>query len=112
MKRINITVLIIIIFNITLLKAYDWPIKEDTTQHIITSVMGECRSKYQGSVIVDSIHHFHRGIDINAPCSTKVYAIEGDTCYKDIDADSIEEMEFIETALDFNLKYTIMLLII
>jgi len=83
MKRINIIVLIIIIFNITLLQAYDWPIKEDTTQHIITSVMGECRSKYQGSVIVDSIHHFHRGIDISAPCSTKVYTIEGDTCYID-----------------------------
>ena len=39
MKRINIIVLIIIIFNISLLQAYDWPIKEDTTQHIITSVM-------------------------------------------------------------------------
>jgi hypothetical protein len=50
MKRINIIVLIIIIFNITLLQAYDWPIKEDTTQHIITSVMGECRSKYQGKI--------------------------------------------------------------
>ena len=55
MKRINIIVLIIIIFNITLLQAYDWPIKEDTTQHIITSVMGECRSIYQGSVIEVSI---------------------------------------------------------
>jgi len=84
MKRINIIVLIIIIFNISLLQAYDWPIKEDTTQHIITSVMWECRSKYQGTVIVDSIHHFHRGID-----------------------NKIEEVEFRETAIDFNLKYNI-----
>ena len=59
------------------LSAYDWPIKEDNVQHVLTSVMGECRS--EGGI---ARHHFHRGIDINAPCSTRVYTIEGDTCYK------------------------------
>ena len=87
MKRINI-VLIIIVFNITLLQAYDWPIKESTTQHIITSVMGECRSKYQGTVIVDSINHFHHGVD-----------------------NKIEEVEFGEITLDFNLQYNVISLI-
>jgi len=77
MKRINITVLIIIVFNISLLQAYDWPIKESTTQHQTNATLGEWR---EGPPI-----HFHAGVDINAPCSTKVYTIEGgDTCYKDL----------------------------
>jgi|GEM_PF-1500589 len=70
-------------FCMTCLYAYDWPIKEDTVQHVLISVMGECRDRRVGGTIVDSIHHFHRGVDIKAPCSTKVYTIEGDTCYKD-----------------------------
>ena len=56
----------------SLLLAYDWPIREDTVQHVINSTLGEWRNT-----------HFHAGIDINAPCSTGVYAIEGDTCYID-----------------------------
>ena len=73
-----------IIFLPVLLNAYDWPIKEDTVQHVILAVMGECRDlRDENGVIIDSIDHFHRGIDINAPCSTKVYTIEGDTCYID-----------------------------
>jgi len=55
--------------------AYDWPIQEDTVQHVLTSVMGECR---------EARDHFHRGIDISAPCSTRAYTIDGDTCYKDL----------------------------
>jgi hypothetical protein len=55
-----------------LLNAYDWPIKQDTVQHVIISTLGEWRNP-----------HFHAGVDINAPESTKVYTIEGDTCYKD-----------------------------
>jgi|GEM_PF-3311102 len=107
MKRINITVLIIILFNITLLQAYDWPIKESTTQHQINATLGEWR---EGPPI-----HFHAGVDINAPCSTKVYTIEGDTCY--IDSlrrginNKILKLEFREAPLDFNLKYNIILLI-
>ena len=58
----------------SLLLAYDWPIREDTVQHVITATIGEWRNT-----------HFHAGIDINAPCSTGVYAIESDICYKDID---------------------------
>jgi hypothetical protein len=109
MKRINIIVLIIIIFNITLLQAYDWPIKEDTTQHQINATLGEYKS--------GPPKHFHAGVDVKAPCSTKVYAIDGDTCYKDLVSsprginNKIEEMKFREITLDFNLKYTIILLI-
>lgn len=51
---------------------YDWPIGPDTVQHVITSVMGEYRPG-----------HFHRGVDIDADSGTAVYAIEGDTIYKD-----------------------------
>ena len=54
------------------LYSYDWPIREDTVQHVITATIGEWRNG-----------HFHAGVDINAPCSTGVYAIEGDTCYID-----------------------------
>jgi hypothetical protein len=72
----------IIVFLPFFLNAYDWPIKEDNVQHVLISVMGECRDD-GNEPPVDSIDHFHRGIDINAPCSTKVYAIEGDTCYID-----------------------------
>ena len=104
MKRINITVLIIIIFNITLLQSYDWPIKEDTTQHQINATLGEYRS--------GSPKHFHAGVDVKASCSTKVYAIEGDTCYKDIDTDSIGKAKYKDRPLYFSLKYIIMLLII
>ena len=46
--------------------------KEDNVQHVIISTIGEWRSG-----------HFHAGVDINAPESTKVYTIEGDTCYID-----------------------------
>jgi len=56
----------------SLLLAYDWPIREDTVQHVITATLGEWRNG-----------HFHAGVDINAPCGTGVYAIEGDTCYID-----------------------------
>ena len=54
------------------LLAYDWPIKEDTVQHQIHGTLGEWRSS-----------HFHAGVDVGAPESTKVYTIEGDTCYID-----------------------------
>ena len=78
-----ISIILVCAFCISFLYAYDWPIMEDTVQHVLISVMGECRDRRVEGTIVDSIHHFHRGIDIQAPCSTKVYAIEGDTCYID-----------------------------
>ena len=65
---LSLTILPVILYS------YDWPIREDTVQHVITATLGEWRNT-----------HFHAGIDINAPCSTGVYAIEGDICYKDID---------------------------
>jgi len=74
MKPLKLTLLFIFSAGLSSLFAYDWPIQEDTVQHVLTSVMGECR---------EARDHFHRGIDINAPCSTRAYTIEGDTCYKD-----------------------------
>ena len=74
MGLLRLILIIIFVIGLSSVFAYDWPIKEDTVQHVLTSVMGECRG---------ARHHFHRGIDINAPCSTKVYTIDGDTCYKD-----------------------------
>ena len=72
MKRILIIILLLFIgINAY---SYDWPVKVFTHQHGINATLGEWRPG-----------HFHNVVDINASCSTKVYAIEGDTCYKDID---------------------------
>jgi len=73
-RQVCFILLMGIFVRFSLLLAYDWPIREDTVQHVINSTLGEWRNG-----------HFHAGIDINAPCSTGVYAIEGDICYKDID---------------------------
>ena len=75
MKRILIIILLLFIgINAY---SYDWPVKVFTHQHGINATLGEWRD--------ETSKHFHSGIDINVPCSTKVYTVEGDTCYKDID---------------------------
>ncbi|HEC78426.1 MAG TPA: hypothetical protein ENI34_04695, partial [candidate division WOR-3 bacterium] len=71
MRRLSFA-LFIVFLDISSLSAYDWPIKEDTVQHRIYGTLGEWRSS-----------HFHAGVDVGAPESTKVYTIEGDTCYMD-----------------------------
>ena len=71
MKRKSLFILIIIFLPV-ILYSYDWPIREDTVQHVITATLGEWRNG-----------HLHAGVDVSAPCSTGVYTIEGDTCYFD-----------------------------
>jgi hypothetical protein len=70
--KLLLSLLSLLVFLPFFLFAYDWPIKQDTVQHVIISTLGEWRNP-----------HFHAGVDINAPESTKVYTIGGDTCYKD-----------------------------
>jgi len=81
MKFLNFTLIISALY-VMPVYGYDWPLEPDTSQHKIVSVMGECREvRDTFGIILDSIDHFHRGIDIPALSGTPVYAIDGDTCY-------------------------------
>ncbi len=80
MKRQIFTFLGII--SLSSLYAYDWPIYPFSSQHKITSTLGEYRPTYVDAQGDTHSMHFHKGVDIAEPYNTAVYPVVDDTIDK------------------------------
>ncbi len=60
---------LVILFNLLPVQAYNWPCEPFDQQHWINGTFGECRSGSSGD-----IDHFHDGVDIHLPQGGAAYA--------------------------------------
>ncbi len=51
--------------------SFPWPIAPQDRPHEVVGTVGECRGSYDG----ESRHHFHNGLDVQAPMGAEVLAV-------------------------------------